>query len=594
MLEPAAWTTPAAEKRREEASTTAGVPHAPLAMDLFAWLRSGQACRAAQLLAERRQLDACVPPVGDRPDQGNALRAAWFEALDRWHFIQGDLSPILFFASRIWGLVLHTSPIGCAPPSGGDGFDGRLHRLIGAAFPSLARERTAARQVCAVIARQGALEAGDRRTWAAFSATLRQECVSLLRWRELTGERPLGHAARCYAAIGGSAAWIWRGAFADGARMPNRAAPTPLDSLGEWRFGRAVLEGSQADVAAPEWTLLGWSVPRVTELAETAVACMTACLRMRGHQLDAFGLRAELPIPNTGITWGMWLRLCRRVGLQVTARALPGLAVSDFPALCRLHDGSCLLLLAEAPQGYRVYAPGVHFPFRRVERGRLGPEQVAFLCSMAGEGRPERLARRPVRPLKFDVLGQWHYHGAVANPPAKRALHSAARAWPEIRTTPPALTTLSLPELLAAHRSLAAPGSPLHGSFRRINLHGSTEMLCWQQIPLAMDELLAAVAQLPGRGDAACVAAQVAMHVIDFLRIHPFLNGNRRMAMVFGEVLARKQGFVLNWSGLSRVELYHAVRCAAAGHPGFLVQALLRQMSPASSSWFSRGQLETR
>lgn len=463
--------------------------------------------------------------------------------------------------------------------------DDPLHRLAVAAFPCLYGTGSPLHQIHAVISGQGALEAGDPQAWAAWPAAMRQECVRLMRWRELTGERPPGHAARCYAAMGGAAAGGWPGAAA-GRRVPEAVA-----SPGDWPFGREVLAASVADTTAPELVLLGWSVARVAEPADTAVACMTACLRLLGHQVDAFDLQAELPIANGGVTLAQWSKLCRRVGLQATARALPELAPGDMPALCRLHDGSCLLLLASAPQGFRGYAPGVHFPFRLVERQHLRAAQAAFICTMAGEARPQRLMQRPLRRLRFDVLDPCAYLGAAAVPPAKRALQLEAREWPDLRFEPPVLTGLSLADVLAAHRTLAAPGSPLHGRFRQVNLQGSTEMLCWEQIPVAMQELLGAVAELSPRPpqdaspDASpAPAAQVARYFIDFLRIHPFLNGNRRMAMAFANGVARRLGFALDWTSLSRVELYHAVRCAAAGHLGFLVQALACRMSRAATA----------
>lgn len=44
--------------------------------------------------------------------------------------------------------------------------------------------------------------------------------------------------------------------------------------------------------------------------------------------------------------------------------------------------------------------------------------------------------------------------------------------------------------------------------------------------------------------------------------------------MAFATALCERQGFVLDWSSLSRSELYYAVRCAAAGHSRVLEAAL--------------------
>ncbi|MDG0856348.1 hypothetical protein EXH46_21510 [Pelomonas puraquae] len=139
---------------------------------------------------------------------------------------------------------------------------------------------------------------------------------------------------------------------------------------------------------------------------------------------------------------------------------------------------------------------------------------------------------------------------------------------------PPKIPEPSLAAVLDGHRSLGAPGSPFHGTYRQINLHGTAALLAWQQIPEAMQELFDNVAAMRAEADAGRLAARVATLFMDFLRIHPFLNGNRRTAMAFATALCERQGFVLDWSSLSRSELYYAVRCAAAGHSRVLEAAL--------------------
>lgn len=91
---------------------------------------------------------------------------------------------------------------------------------------------------------------------------------------------------------------------------------------------------------------------------------------------------------------------------------------------------------------------------------------------------------------------------------------------------------------------------------------------------------MACLARRPPPGDVHAQARALAAVFMDFLRIHPFLNGNRRVAMALAAAWAAREGLTLDWARLSRVQLHHAVRCAAAGHPRILVRTLAGCLHP--------------
>jgi hypothetical protein len=533
------------------------MPQKNLAQFLFEQLRNGRALEIGHELRRQGRLESLLPAIGQSPSHGATTLDVWLDGLDRWQYEEGNLTPMLFFASRVWGLL-------SAEPVDAD----FLQCLTYQAFPCL-KAGAPVDQICAVVEAQAALDAMDHAAWERWTARQRQESLRLLKWRELQGEVPAGGAAAAYAVLRGSTS------HEGSDQSLGRPASAAVEALGGWAFGRELLATSRADTTAPEFVLLGASVGRIAEPAETAVACLTALLRLNGHHAVAKDFEAEVPIPNGGISLPDWKRLCRRVGWTVHSCQWPRTHGTHDPVLCRLRDGSCLLLIGGNVDWYRAYVPGLTFPFRWIDRTALRQEHLEFACTMSGEVRPQALVLRPLRRLKFACLARHAYRGEVLDVARRRALHAVASNWPDVSFEPPKIPEPSLAAVLGGHRSLGAPGSPFHGTYRQINLHGTAALLAWQQIPEAMQELFDNVAAMPAEADAGRLATSVATLFMDFLRIHPFLNGNRRTAMAFATALCERQGFVLDWSSLSRSELYYAVRCAAAGHSRVL-EATLR------------------
>ncbi|WP_158206798.1 Fic family protein [Pseudoduganella flava] len=58
----------------------------------------------------------------------------------------------------------------------------------------------------------------------------------------------------------------------------------------------------------------------------------------------------------------------------------------------------------------------------------------------------------------------------------------------------------------------------------------------------------------------------------DFLSIHPFANGNRRMGMTLAALYLGRWGWHMRWDAVGIAPLYYAVRCASNGHIGPLTR----------------------
>lgn len=512
-------------------------------------------------------MDVLLPAVGADALQGAKVLSSWLEALDQWQYKEGNLTPVLCFASRVWALH-HSLDLGIGTAAKAE----QLQRLLTAAFPALRGTGAPLAQIHAVIESQATLAGKDVKEWILWPAPLQQEALRLMKWRELQGEVPFGQAARCYAALREAT----HGPVKQG--PPTQPGHAKVESLGSWRFGQCMLVHSRADVYAAEFALIGASVRRVTEAAETPVACLTVLARLLGHDAHALDLSAEVPISNGGIPLKDWQRLCRRVGLKAEEYPwqIPHRDVGARPVFLRLQDGSCLLLLDVGESWCRAYVPGLDFPFRWLRTDQLALEQVAFSCVVSVGSSGWEAKTRPWRTPKLNVLSSLSYEFGFANAQAFWELYPEVARWPFTSQLPPVLPELSIAGLVEAHRSLGVEGSPFHGVFRRVNLHGTGPMVVWQQVPQAMGELFRHIAAMPPERHAPFAVERVVAVFMDFLAVHPFINGNRRMAMALAAALFRRYGFLLDLSALSRIEIYYVVRCAVAGHPKPLMSAFAR------------------
>lgn len=146
------------------------------------------------------------------------------------------------------------------------------------------------------------------------------------------------------------------------------------------------------------------------------------------------------------------------------------------------------------------------------------------------------------------------------------------------------LVDWSLTALCNAHKLLSPDKPAWYGVYRQLNLRrGATIFLDHEQIPDAIDKLFDVASFFPktGRDQQLHFMAQ---WLCDFLSIHPFFNGNRRIAAIAVNTLLHPYKFAINWQSIHSTEIYFALRCASYGH----IKTLQRLLSQHSSDVIKR------
>lgn len=545
--------------------------------ELMLTLGSGRAERGMGLLADLGLARHLLPSWFE----GSATRAeqalARMRCLDQWRRRHGPASPVLVLAA------LATDPPEGYEQSAAVAAQPAVQAVqarIGDVFPWLLPDNPLFVRLSQVLTSQALLtwtRPVDHRNWPW---PLKREALRLLRWRETLGAEPPGTAVMAYRRLraGNEDPSSTLRRLRSGPRSP---LPMQTEAQGAPYAELPVCADSLEEV------LLGRRIAMGPETSESALVCLVAYLRLQGHEIDLAHLETELPLALDGVSASQWQRLCRTLDLQsVTCESLPA---RDVACMVQLSDGRCLLLLptaanaAAASETERLaYVPWLRSPYRLIADGDLLKHPPRSMYPLHGEGRLSRLDRPP-RPLVFQLLDAagLDLRSAAEMPEAILELEELVARWPQLRAAPEAMSELTVEALLRCHRSMGAAGSPFHGCYRRVDLERCSQFLDWRRVPDATAALLKLAAGMQLKEDRAGLAPQLISLLMDFLNIHPFHDGNRRVAMAFVDATLARSPWRIDWSRISRLQMHYWIRCANAGHCKGLAQGLMGAFVPA-------------
>lgn len=300
--------------------------------------------------------------------------------------------------------------------------------------------------------------------------------------------------------------------------------------------------------------------------------CLLAYLRLYGYRGELARLLPAAPLPAAGADVRRLRFLARRLGLALRP-LLPdhiGAALTSRSVLLVLADGAAALLLGAHADAYSAWLPTRPGMLVRLSAG-AARGATAWAIENTGTG---ILLNRQARAARFWLLD------SVAETPtfdraALRRLVDAylADAPPEADLAP--LAELSIAALLRSHASISPRHPEYFGRFRHINLRPEAGFVDAHRVPELMRQLLERIArhQIERTHDPLVLAAQV---FSDYLTIHPFLNGNRRVGIALVSAVLARDGYRLDWDAITLTECYYMVRCAARGHLRPMVMRLRR------------------
>ncbi len=137
---------------------------------------------------------------------------------------------------------------------------------------------------------------------------------------------------------------------------------------------------------------------------------------------------------------------------------------------------------------------------------------------------------------------------------------------PSVLETLPELVDFTLTCITELHRELCPELINQYGVFRKINLkRNRTIFVDYKYIEEALEKLLYQVrtSQIASFNDGLVFLCKI---YTDFQTIHPFLDGNNKIAMKIVDLYLKKWGKKISWENISTSQFHYWTRCARMGH----------------------------
>jgi hypothetical protein len=298
--------------------------------------------------------------------------------------------------------------------------------------------------------------------------------------------------------------------------------------------------------------------------ASTAlIAALCAILRARGTNLRMAALDGIAPLPHGCISPHLLDFVARRVGVRLLPMSELLLDGTEFAGPLLVEVPPIWGMATAVSAGVvEVYLPALGGP-RALPLART---RRVFRVELAQRPGPSVLRRRTMRPGVYCYVRPCHVPRFSAADVA-----AAAEALPPVKVSPPApLIDWSIGSLFASHGAMMPSLPEFYGCFRKVVIARHPTVFADPR------DLAPCVEALLGEAAAGILDSEAALKCAriysDFVTLHPFVDGNGRMARVIVDKMAADAGLDLAWSEISRAQLYYGARLANRGHIRALTQ----------------------
>ncbi|WP_431049203.1 Fic family protein [Roseateles sp. L2-2] len=240
--------------------------------------------------------------------------------------------------------------------------------------------------------------------------------------------------------------------------------------------------------------------------------------------------------------------------LFVTDRAEPGLILG-------LHE-----------RRFDVFMPSAERPHHRWDREELLAFQPRYFMHLRSQPLSKQRWRHRSR---YVVWGLQDFRPASEATPVRMEALSARLLQTPSRRVPASLSTFSIDGLLEAHRWLNVERD---ATFRDVDMMGFQPYAKHEDIRRHCQHLMSRASSLATE---APDFVQLARLVADFLLVHPFLDGNRRVSYLLISSVVRFWGRVFDPSRCPLAHFYFGVRLASRGHSLHLARVIEHASAPS-------------
>jgi len=306
------------------------------------------------------------------------------------------------------------------------------------------------------------------------------------------------------------------------------------------------------------------------------LSCLIAFSNIKGqnHKIDTSIDIA--PISLNGPNEKIVQFIARKINIRATPILAVGATISPIigTTLVVRTTGYAFLILEEFEHSYLVALPGAKKILQFAPKNSDVDENIR--CAFTLQHSPRAYSRRlSLGGAKFYFLGCKINPISNYDQARLKKIHEELTKLDHQRSDPEELTDMTIDSLLKSHSSISPKEKKFHGVFRNCNLRRTHDFVEWREIENLLFKLILESTKTI-LAEPELVFEKIPLILTDFLTIHPFIDGNRRMSMVFLDRLLAQINFKINWDKISKCEFYYYVRCASRGHPQGLKLLLIQ------------------
>jgi len=317
----------------------------------------------------------------------------------------------------------------------------------------------------------------------------------------------------------------------------------------------------------------------VRDFSSISLTCLLAYLRMSGKTLKLDDLLDIAPIPLTGMTEKLRKHIFKRAGVQINLIDQNHLQFNhELPLLIVRNSGYAFLVVGINNGNYHSILPGTNEQFFTITKNSDVLKEIAEIYVLKYlEYGPARFTF--LKKPKLWLIPWYPEYTSLYDSELVRISDAELISSSHFKIrSPDPLPEYSEKAILASHLSMCPELSNYFGELRKINLKRGTPFVDVKSVKKALGDLLLAI-ETSNPTDFSSMMKFTAKAFTDFLTIHPFHNGNRRMAMLITNKYMEKWQCMINWNDISISEIYFWTRCASRGHFKPMISGFLRSMT---------------
>lgn len=302
------------------------------------------------------------------------------------------------------------------------------------------------------------------------------------------------------------------------------------------------------------------------EIETSFLSCINIFLKSKNVHCKLSRLLELAPISKNNLDYDIVNYCCRKIGislLRIDHSDDHFLEYSTHPTLIVRKSGYSLLILESNMKFCIAVCPGRPETVLVLSKNSEFFDNILFAAKMCHRILPVK--KKPCPKIRLFLLPwQVDYLTTYDDKAGMDLNFRMLRVLVNQNVLRP-LARLSISDLLTSHLSLAPNSPELYGVWREIELKRNSVFIKSSAVKEAVDKLIGLAGIHNPLIDSEINPFATRLFV-DFLTIHPFNNGNRRMAMELVTVYLFRFGLKINWSNITTSEIYYWTRCAARGH----------------------------